>query len=78
MSDAIFLHRSLLRSDVGLFWYVQLVLEILTQNVSRGSPVYEEGHILLLAWACTQRDREVIWKCLSQVRQPLHACPYSA
>jgi hypothetical protein len=50
-------------------WFsVQLVLEILTQNVSRGSPVYEEGHILLLAWACTQRDREVIWKCLSQVR----------
>ena len=34
--------------------YTQIVLDILTQNVSRGSPVYEEGHILLLAWACTQ------------------------
>lgn len=44
----------------------QLVLEILTQNVSRGSQVYEKGHILVLAWACTQRDREVIWKILSQ------------
>ena len=44
----------------------QLVLEILTQNVSRGSQVYEKGHILVLAWAWTQRDREVIWKILSQ------------
>ena len=44
----------------------QLVLEILTQNVSRGSQVYETGHILVLAWAWTQRDREVIWKILSQ------------
>ena len=46
----------------------QLVLQILTENVSRGSQVYEEGHILVLAWAVTQRDREVIWKILSQVR----------
>ena len=45
----------------------QLVLQILTENVSRGSQVYEEGHILVLAWAVTQRDREVIWKILSQV-----------
>jgi hypothetical protein len=30
--------------------------------------VYEKGHILVLAWADTQRDREVIWKILSQVR----------
>ena len=44
----------------------QLVLQILTENVSRGSQVYEEGHILVLAWADTQRDREVIWKILSQ------------
>ncbi|CAK0782676.1 hypothetical protein CVIRNUC_005871 [Coccomyxa viridis] len=45
----------------------QLVLQILTENVSRGSQVYEEGHILVLAWAETQRDREVIWKILSQL-----------
>ena len=44
----------------------QLVLQILTANVSRGSQVYEKGHILVLAWAWTQRDREVIWKILSQ------------
>ncbi len=49
----------------------QLVLEILTQNVSRGSQVYEKGHILVLAWAWTQRDREVIWKILSQARPSL-------
>lgn len=46
----------------------QLVLQILTDNVSRGSQVYEKGHILVLAWATTQRDREVIWKILSQAR----------
>ena len=46
---------------------MQIVLEILTENVSRGSEVYEEGHVLVLAWAVTQRDREVIWKILSQV-----------
>ncbi len=51
----------------------QLVLEILTQNVSRGSQVYEKGHILVLAWAWTQRDREVIWKILSQVNPPFSA-----
>ena len=44
----------------------QLVLQILNENVSRGSQVYEKGHILILAWAWTQRDREVIWKILSQ------------
>ena len=43
------------------------MLEILTENVSRGSEVYEKGHVLVLAWAITQRDREVIWKILSQV-----------
>ncbi|CAL8470852.1 g10394 [Coccomyxa elongata] len=45
----------------------QIVLQILTENVSRGSVVYEKGHILVLAWANTQRDREVIWKILSQL-----------
>ncbi len=44
------------------------MLQILTENVSRGSVVYEKGHILVLAWANTQRDREVIWKILAQVR----------
>jgi hypothetical protein len=47
---------------------MQIVLQILTENVSRGSIVYEKGHILVLAWAMTQRDREVIWKILAQVR----------
>ena len=47
--------------------HTQIVLEILTENVSRGSEVYEKGHMLVLAWAVTQRDREVIWKILSQV-----------
>ncbi|KAK9903985.1 hypothetical protein WJX75_001909 [Coccomyxa subellipsoidea] len=45
----------------------QIVLQILTENVSRGSIVYEKGHILVLAWAMTQRDREVIWKILAQL-----------
>ncbi|EIE20310.1 hypothetical protein COCSUDRAFT_67575 [Coccomyxa subellipsoidea C-169] len=45
----------------------QIVLQILNDNVSRGSVVYEKGHILVLAWANTQRDREVIWKILAQL-----------
>ena len=40
--------------------------------MSRGSEVYEEGHVLVLAWAITQRDREVIWKILSQVLPSSH------
>ena len=52
----------------------QLVLQILTENVSRGSQVYEKGHILVLAWAETQRDREVIWKILSQVGSRHQCC----
>jgi len=60
----------------------QLVLQILNDNVSRGSQVYEKGHILVLAWATTQRDREVIWKILSQAklnsrRQPSAVCSSS-
>lgn len=50
------------------------MLQILTENVSRGSVVYEKGHILVLAWANTQRDREVIWKILSQVGQLKQMC----
>lgn len=41
---------------------------MLQANVQRGSRVYERGHLLVLAWAEAQRDQEVIWKILSQVR----------
>lgn len=55
----------------------QIVLQILEQNVSRGSDVYETNHILVLAWADTQRDREVVWKILSQVCHPPSGCQQS-
>ena len=42
--------------------------QVLQANVQRGSRVYERGHLLVLAWADAQRDQEVIWKILSQVR----------
>ena len=42
--------------------------QVLQANVQRGSRVYERGHLLVLAWAEAQRDQEVIWKILSQVR----------
>jgi hypothetical protein len=29
--------------------------------------VYEEGHVLVLGWAISQRDLEVVWKSLEQV-----------
>ena len=43
-------------------------MQVLQANVQRGSRVYERGHLLVLAWADAQRDQEVIWKILSQVR----------
>ncbi|DBA72591.1 TPA: hypothetical protein ACH3X2_010343 [Trebouxia sp. C0005] len=45
----------------------QVVLEVLKNNVQRGSQVYEEGHILVLGFCDNQRDEELIWKILSQV-----------
>eukprot|EP00891_Asterochloris_glomerata_P004631 jgi/Astpho2/4631/Aster-x0209 len=45
----------------------QLVLQVLEDNVKRGSRVFETGHILVLGYGENQRDEEVIWKVLSQV-----------
>ncbi len=45
----------------------QVVFEVFEENVRRGSPVYEEGHVLVLAWCCGQRDFEVLTKLLYQV-----------
>ena len=45
----------------------QAVLAILDRNVRRGSVVYEKGHIVILSWAVSSRDIEVIWKIASQV-----------
>lgn len=55
----------------------QVVLEVLDRNVRKGSVVYEEGHLLVLAWAENRRDEETVWKILTQVGQPVflhHAC----
>ena len=49
---------------------MQLVLEVLEDNVKRGSDVYEKGHILVLGWVDNRRDEEVMWKILSQVHFP--------
>jgi hypothetical protein len=61
-------------SSIGLVGFalvlalVQLaVLAVVEDNVQRGSAVYESGHIVVLAWAVSNRDIEVIWKVLSQV-----------
>ena len=51
---------------------------MLQANVQRGSRVYERGHLLVLAWAEAQRDQEVIWKVLSQVRGLCAAAPCDA
>lgn len=46
----------------------QVVLEVLETRVSIGSAVYESDHIVILGWLDNQRDEEVLWKLLSQVR----------
>lgn len=45
----------------------QIVLQVIESNVKRGSSVYEQDHILVLAWADNRKDLEVVWKVLSQV-----------
>ncbi|KAK9818136.1 hypothetical protein WJX72_007697 [[Myrmecia] bisecta] len=45
----------------------QLVLEVLEDNVKRGSKVYEKGHILVMGFCQNQRDLECVWKILSQM-----------
>ncbi len=42
--------------------------EMIEQNVRQGSRVYESGHVLVLGWCYSQRDLEVVWKTLEQVR----------
>lgn len=46
----------------------RVVLEAIEANVNAGSDVYEDGHLLLLAWATSQRDVEVVRRVLHQVR----------
>eukprot|EP00775_Hariotina_reticulata_P003585 gene3585-3850_t len=45
----------------------QVVLETNLANVKRGSKVYEMGHYLVLGWAVSQRDLEVLIKLVGQV-----------
>jgi hypothetical protein len=45
-----------------------LALQVLDSNVRRGSAVFERGHFLVLAMAGSQRDRDVLWQLLTQVR----------
>lgn len=46
----------------------QVVFEVFDENVRRGGEVYEDGHVLVLAWCAGQRDFEVLTKVLFQVR----------
>ncbi|GFH27866.1 uncharacterized protein HaLaN_26251 [Haematococcus lacustris] len=45
----------------------QVVLEVIEENVRRGTRVFEAGHVLVLGWATSQRDLEVVWKTLEQL-----------
>ncbi|WIA22302.1 hypothetical protein OEZ85_004619 [Tetradesmus obliquus] len=45
----------------------QVVLETNMANVKRGSPVYEAGHYLVLGWAVSQRDLELLIKLVGQL-----------
>ncbi|KAG2488904.1 hypothetical protein HYH03_012534 [Edaphochlamys debaryana] len=47
----------------------QVVFEVFEGNVRQGSAVYEEGHVLVLAWCKGQRDFEVLTKLLYQLCQ---------
>jgi hypothetical protein len=49
-------------------WLLQAVLEVVEANVRRGSRVFESRHVLVLGWCSSQRDLEVVWKTLEQVR----------
>eukprot|EP00884_Botryococcus_braunii_P022121 jgi/Botrbrau1/8593/Bobra.0380s0014.1 len=44
----------------------QVVLQVLEENVQRGSRVFETGHILVLGWCDTQRDLEMVQKIVQQ------------
>ncbi|KAK9845991.1 hypothetical protein WJX81_007900 [Elliptochloris bilobata] len=45
----------------------QVVLQVLDDNVKRGSRVFESNHVLILGWCDSQRDLEVVQKVVSQL-----------
>ena len=47
----------------------QVVLEVIEEQVARGSRIYEAGHFVVLVWGNSQRDLEAVERILSQVRQ---------
>lgn len=63
------LHRSLCSVSRLALCHCSLrsLQEMIEANVARGSRVYETGHVLVLGWATSQRDLEVIWKTLEQL-----------
>jgi len=44
----------------------QFFLEVLESNVERGSAVYEQGHMLVLAWMESALSLNAVWKILQQ------------
>mmetsp|Transcript_13718 Transcript_13718/g.38824 ORF Transcript_13718/g.38824 Transcript_13718/m.38824 type:complete len:1022 (+) Transcript_13718:260-3325(+) len=65
---------ALLVAAVGLLTFTilltmveQLFLEVLETNVERGTAVYEEGHMLLLAWLDSELSLSAVWRILEQL-----------
>lgn len=46
----------------------QVVLEVIEEQVARGSRIYESGHFVVLVWGNSQRDLEAVERILSQAR----------
>ncbi len=46
----------------------QVVLEVIEEQVARGSRIYESGHLVVLVWGNSQRDLEAVERILSQAR----------
>lgn len=46
----------------------QVVLEVIEEQVARGSRIYESGHFVVLVWGNSQRDLEAVERILSQVQ----------
>ncbi len=44
-----------------------MVLEVIEEQVARGSRIYESGHFVVLVWGNSQRDLEAVERILSQV-----------
>jgi hypothetical protein len=47
----------------------QVVLEVIEEQVARGSRIYESGHFVVLVWGNSQRDLEAVERILSQARR---------